>query len=359
MALSEQDLVSAAIASGLIATETVDDIRREARRQRMHLVDAVARIGKVPIPAMWQAAAEQRGLAFLPPRALTPLQEDMDRLPTGFALRRQCLPLRAADGGLMLAISNPDDAGTIDQATRTFGTDVTPALAHPDALAGAIDRALGDVAADAIPVEGAIELVDEILSDAVLTEASDVHIEPGEARCRIRLRVDGRLQDWRRDLRISERDAVVNRIKVLSDLDIAESRAPQDGSFNYEIEDALVSRVEVRVSTLPVKFGERVTMRVLGLMDEQLDIGRLGLPPEIFGELNRAITMPHGVLLVTGPTGSGKSTTLYSALRQIDRQSLNVMTVEDPIEQLVKSTAQVQVSSKVSFSDALRSILRQ
>ncbi|MEM7058495.1 MAG: ATPase, T2SS/T4P/T4SS family [Pseudomonadota bacterium] len=351
--------MSAAIASGLIAVEHVDDIRREARRQRMHLVDAVARIGRVPIPAMWQAAAEQRGMAFLPPRALAPKPEDMDKLPAGFALRRQCLPLRDDAGEIVLAISNPDDVSTMDQAARSFGRPVTAALAHPDALAGAIERALGDVATEAIEVEDAVSLVDEIITDAVLASASDVHIEPGETRSRVRLRVDGRLQDWRRDLRMNERDAVVNRIKVLANLDIAESRAPQDGGFNHELGEVDVDRVEIRVSTLPVKWGERVTMRLLGLMDEHFTIDSLGVPAEIMKEFRRGISLPHGVILVTGPTGSGKSTTLYSALRELDRQSLNVMTVEDPIEQIVQSTAQVQISTKVDFAGALRSILRQ
>ncbi|MEM6660555.1 MAG: ATPase, T2SS/T4P/T4SS family [Pseudomonadota bacterium] len=358
MALSEQDLVGAAVATGLIAAEQVEDIRREARRQRLHLVDAVSRFGRIPVPAMWQAAAEQRGLLFLSPRALAPAEEDLERLPAGFAARRQCLPLRDAEGRVILALSNPDDTGTIDQAARSFGVDVIPALAHPDALAGAIDRALGESGAE-IEAEGAVSLVEEIISDALLANASDIHLEPGERRCRVRLRVDGRLQDWRRDLRLSERDAVMNRIKVLADLDIAENRAPQDGAFDYELGELFKGRVEIRVSCLPVKWGERITMRLLGMASEHLNLQALGLPEQILEEVDGAIHRPHGVILVTGPTGSGKSTTLYAALRELDRQSLNVMTVEDPIEQIVQSTAQVQVSVKVGFAGALRSILRQ
>ncbi|MEM7422749.1 MAG: GspE/PulE family protein [Pseudomonadota bacterium] len=358
MALSEHDLVGAAVASGLIAAERVDDIRREARRLRLHLVEAISRFGKIPVPAMWQAAAEQRGLLFLSPRALLPEQEDLERLPSGFVARRQCLPVRDGSGRIVLALANPDDAGAIDQATRSFGTDVIPALAHPDALAGAIERALGETGAE-LESEGAVALVEEIIGDAMLAAASDIHLEPGERRCRVRLRVDGRLQDWRRDLRAGERDAVMNRIKVLADLDIAENRAPQDGAFDFELGELFAGRVEIRVSCLPVKWGERITMRLLGLASERLDLGDLGLPDTIRAEVESAIQRPHGVVLVTGPTGSGKSTTLYSALRELDRQSLNVMTVEDPIEQIVQSTAQVQVSSKVDFASALRSILRQ
>ncbi|MEM6934347.1 MAG: ATPase, T2SS/T4P/T4SS family [Pseudomonadota bacterium] len=359
MALSEHDLVGAAVASGLIAREEVEDIRREARRLRLQLIDAVARLGKVPIQAMWQAAAEQRGLPFLSPRSLAPRAEDMDRLPSGFVLRRQCMPVRGASDEVILALANPDDVATIDQVSRSLGTEVTPALAHPDALEGAIQRALGDVADAAIATEDAVSLVEEIISDALLAGASDIHIEPGEQRFSVRLRVDGRLQDWRRDLRSSESDPVINRIKVLADLDIAESRSPQDGGFNYELDEHEVRRVEIRVSTLPVKWGERLTMRILGLTGEQFDLESLGLPGMIKSRLQTAIGLPHGVILVTGPTGSGKSTTLYSALRRLDRHSFNVMTVEDPIEQIVEATAQTQVSTKVSFAGALRSILRQ
>lgn len=359
MALSEQDLVGAAVASGLISMEHVEDIRREARRQRLHLIDAVARFGRVPIPAMWQAAAEQRGLPFLAPRDLTPADEDMARLPSGFALRRQCLPLRRPDGEAVLALANPDDDATLDQASRSLGIELRPALAHPDALEGAIQRALGDTAEDAIATEDAVSLVEEIIADAILAGASDIHMEPGERRYRVRLRVDGRLQDWRRDLRQSESASVVNRVKVLSELDIAESRAPQDGSFDYELDERDARRVEIRVSTLPVKWGERVTMRLLGLTSDKFDLTSLGLPAPVFRRFEQAIGLPHGVILVTGPTGSGKSTTLYSALRCLDRQSFNVMTVEDPIEQVVEATAQTQISTKVSFAGALRSILRQ
>ncbi|MEM9098188.1 MAG: ATPase, T2SS/T4P/T4SS family [Pseudomonadota bacterium] len=359
MALTEQDLVGAAVSSGLIGEQEVDDIRREARRLRLQLVDAVARLGKIPIPAMWQAAAEQRGLPFLSPRSLAPEPADMARLPTGFALRRQCLPVRGAHDEVFLALANPDDAATIDQAARSLGTEVHPALAHPDALEGAIQRALGEVADAAIATEDAVSLVEDIISDALLANASDIHIEPGEERVRVRLRVDGRLQDWRRDLRRGESDPVINRIKVLADLDIAESRAPQDGGFNYEMDEQDARRIEIRVSTLPVKWGERVTMRLLGLTGEQFDLETLGLPKAIHDRLVQAIQLPHGVILVTGPTGSGKSTTLYSALRRLDRHSFNVMTVEDPIEQLVEATAQTQISAKVSFAGALRSILRQ
>jgi len=359
MALSEQDLIEAGRAIGLVAEGQLEDARRRARAQRLSLLDAVSHEVRRPVAAFLQAAAEARGLPFLHPSALEPRQEDMDKLPRGFAQRRRCLPLRDGGNALVVALADPDDLAALDQVGRALGETARPALAHPEALAGAIERALGEGMSESLGLEDATGLLGEILHDAFMEEASDIHFQPVERHMRVRYRVDGRLRDWRRDLRPGEHEPVINRIKVLADLDIAESRAPQDGGFRQSLSGFDDSVIELRVSTLPVRGGERVVLRLLGAGAGRLGLGALGLGADLAADLARAIRAPHGVLLVTGPTGSGKSTTLYAALRDLDRQTRNVITVEDPIEQEVEGASQVQVSVKLGFAGALRTILRQ
>lgn len=359
MALNDQELLDAASALGMLSPAQVDDSQALARRQRLSLIQAASRTIRRPIAAFYQAAAKRRAIRFLQPSELNARNEDLDRMPTGLALRRQCLPVRDADGGLMLVMANPDDVATVEQVTAIFREQVQVAMAYPDALAGAVERNLGESVAEAMGSEDIISLLSEILADAWMEQASDIHLQPVERHLRVRYRVDGMLRDWRRDLRPAEREPIINRIKVLADLDIAESRAPQDGGFRYVVPEFDDAMVELRVSTLPVQSGERVVLRLLGANVNALSFADLGLPATIRRDFAQAIRAPHGVVLVTGPTGSGKSTTLYGALREIDRSTLNVVTVEDPVEQWVEGASQVQVSSKIGFSDALRSILRQ
>lgn len=359
MALSEQELVDAALGLGMLSEGQLDDARQMSRRARLPLLIAVSRQIRQPVSGLYQAAAKRRGMPFLQPSQLVPNEADLARMPQGLALRRHCLPIRDTSGQLLLAMGNPDDVASLDQVSETFREQALAAMAFPEAIAGAVERALGESVAESFGAEAAVALLSEILSDAYMEQASDIHLQPVGEHLRVRYRVDGQLRDWRRDLRPAERDPLVNRVKVLSDLDIAENRAPQDGAFRHsfpEFDDALV---EFRVSCLPVQGGERVVLRLLGVTTKTLSLADLGLPTGLVREFGQAIHHPHGVLLVTGPTGSGKSTTLYGALREIDRTTRNVITVEDPIEQMVEGASQVQISTKIGFSDALRSILRQ
>lgn len=359
MALSEQELVDAAVAVGMLSQGELDDARALARRNRLSLLQAVSRRTRQPVSAIYQAEAKRRGVSFFQPSEIAPSSEDLSRMPNGLAPRRQCLPMRDAEGKLTLVMANPDDVSTIDQVAAAFREQVRPAMAFPEALAGAIERTLGESAAESFGANDAVELLSEILADAFMEQASDIHLQPVGQHLRVRYRVDGLLRDWRRDLRPAEREPIVNRVKVLADLDIAESRAPQDGGFRHQFPEFDNAVVELRVSTLPVQGGERVVLRLLGANTRVLNLSDLGLPASLRDEFFKAVHKPHGVLLVTGPTGSGKSTTLYGALREIDRNTRNVITVEDPIEQKIVGASQVQISSKVGFSDALRSILRQ
>ena len=202
-----------------------------------------------------------------------------------------------------------------------------------------------------------IRLINAVLTQAVKENASDIHVEPFENRLVVRFRVDGVLREVLQSRR-AVAPLVVSRIKVMSRLDIAEKRLPQDGRIGLRIAGRAV---DVRVSTIPSGHGERVVMRLLDKQAGRLDLGQLGMDPSIRGMIDDLIHKPHGILLVTGPTGSGKTTTLYAALERLNDRSRNIMTVEDPIEYYIDGIGQTQVNTKVdmTFARGLRAILRQ
>ena len=202
-----------------------------------------------------------------------------------------------------------------------------------------------------------IRFINAVLTEAVKDNASDVHIEPFENRLGVRFRIDGVLHDMLQTRRALA-PLVVSRIKVMSKLDIAEKRLPQDGRISLKIAGRAV---DVRVSTMPSGYGERVVLRLLDKQAGRLDLASLGMDPDSLAVMDDLIHRPHGIILVTGPTGSGKTTTLYAALERINDLSRNIMTVEDPIEYFIDGIGQTQVNSKVSmtFAKGLRAILRQ
>jgi general secretion pathway protein E len=202
-----------------------------------------------------------------------------------------------------------------------------------------------------------IRLINAVLTQAVKENASDIHIEPFENRLVIRFRVDGVLREVLQSRR-AVAPLVVSRVKVMSRLDIAEKRLPQDGRISLKIAGRAV---DVRVSTIPSGHGERVVLRILDKQAGRLDLSSLGMDPRTQGAMDELIHKPHGIILVTGPTGSGKTTTLYAALERLNDNTQNIMTVEDPIEYYIDGIGQTQVNTKVemTFARGLRAILRQ
>lgn len=202
-----------------------------------------------------------------------------------------------------------------------------------------------------------IRMINALLTQAVRESASDIHVEPFERHSVVRLRLDGALRDVVRPNRALHA-ALVSRVKIMAHLDIAEKRLPQDGRIGIRIGGR---PVDVRVSTLPTHHGERIVMRLLDKSSIRLDLSTLGMPSDTLARMDHLIHQPHGILLVTGPTGSGKTTTLYAALSRLDAAQQNIMTVEDPVEYDLPGVAQIQVNAKVEldFAKALRSILRQ
>ena len=287
------------------------------------------------------------------------------RVPASLALRRLALPLAFVDGALALAMADPADAATADAVARAAGVPVRPHRAEPGALRRALLRVYGDgrgaPEGPAVAADDAPAVVDGILRAAVLRQASDIHLDPMGDALRVRLRVDGLLEEFLR-IPVGMQPAVVSRVKVLAGLDIAERRAPQDGAFVWRPAGAGDRPpCDVRVATLPVRFGERITMRLLESGGDRLPLEGLGMSAEHLERFRAVLARPHGMVLLTGPTGSGKTTTLHAALRTLlAAGSPNILSVEDPIEYEVPEIAQAEVDSgdKVSFSKALRSLLR-
>lgn len=239
-------------------------------------------------------------------------------------------------------------------SSRTTGrADKVVAFTAPDALASSADL-LSTVTDDADAP--AVRIVSELLRDALARGASDIHIDATEQGGRVRFRVDGVLADAR-DTDASTHAALVARCKVMAVLDIAERRLPQDGRLQVVIAG---HKVDVRVATLPTQHGERVVLRLLDTSAARLDLAALGIGNKALDALRHAVRMPHGLVLVTGPTGSGKTTTLYAAVSELDRERLNVVSVEDPVEYALDRVAQTQVNPRIelTFARALRSILR-
>jgi len=303
-------------------------------------------------------------------------------LPATLSKRRKLLPFARLEGVVCVACANPADVAAQRAVQRHFGEPVRFVPAELKSLEAALERTYGDDPGGGrgsaslrapggarptgtlrrglaeAPDEDAVSLCNELLRAAILRQASDVHIDPQREGVRVRLRCDGVLEDYA-TLETSVLAGLMSRFKVLAGMDIAEKRAPQDGRFSHDY--GASQSLELRAATLPTKYGERLTLRLLALQTESLTLEKLGLEAGPLERVDRNLARPHGLILVTGPTGSGKSTTLYAGLRRLlAGRALNAITVEDPIEFDIDGVAQVEVDStdKVSFGRALRSILR-
>ncbi len=308
--------------------------------------------------------------------------ECLDLIPSDVANKFQVLPIARRGRVLTVAMANPSNIFAIDDIKFITGLDVQPAVAGELAIRKAIDKhyASADSLAsimegieddievveemnddDAASLEGqnapVVKLVNSLLAEAVKMGASDIHIEPYERNLRVRYRVDGILQEVM-EPPVKLRNAIISRLKIMADLDIAERRIPQDGRIKLKV---LTKKIDLRVSTLPCIFGEKVVMRILDKGNLNLDLADFGMERKAIDDIYKAIAAPFGMVLVTGPTGSGKTTTLYSCLAKLNRPETNIMTAEDPVEYNLEGINQVQVRDEVglTFASALKAFLRQ
>lgn len=293
------------------------------------------------------------------------------------ARKHQVLPLRRSGNRLMVAMSDPLDYFALDDLRLSTGFEIDAAIAKKEELHLAINRYYGmqksiDQMLQEMPVSEddpafleaqqsddspVAKMVNQLLNQAVQLGASDIHFDPQETEMVIRLRIDGVLRT-ERTLPLKMNNVLVSRIKIMSQLNIAEKRLPQDGRFKMELE---LKTIDLRVSILPTVYGEKVVMRLLDAGNVSLGIEKLGFSYENEQKFKKLINHAYGIILVTGPTGSGKSTTLYTALQQLNSETVNIITVEDPVEYQIKGINQVQVRSNIgmTFAAGLRSILRQ
>ncbi|MGE3312075.1 MAG: GspE/PulE family protein [Limisphaerales bacterium] len=327
--------------------------------------------------------AEEYGLGFSSLEDVQPEKEALALFPARLLLRDELLPLRRVNGSVEIATSRLFATQGLDALRSLTGLRLRPVLAPAEAIRREMKKRLG-VGADTIGTldeESPLQVVDEdqnednnldaaaedasiirfvnqVLKDAIELRASDIHLEPFEDELRIRYRIDGVLQEVPVPAQIKRfQPAIVSRVKILSHLNIAEKRLPQDGRIKVRIEEA---EVDIRVSVIPMLHGEAVVMRLLRQNNSLLGMGQLGMADRELQGLRRVLQQPHGIVLVTGPTGSGKTSTLYTALHEINDADRKIITIEDPVEYQLKGVNQIQVSEKagLTFARGLRSILR-
>ena len=324
------------------------------------------------------ALSEQLQIAIASFNGPPPVTPETERLPARFLRQARAVPLRIEDSTLVLAMADPLDFETIRAAQSATGLKVRAELALDSEIHDALEKHyvaeerdetftgreneeaasdlehLRDMASEA-PV---IRLVNSMIGQAVEKRASDIHIEPFEKEFKIRFRVDGVLQDQEPPPR-ELKSAIISRVKLMAKLNIAERRLPQDGRIKIK---TIGREVDLRVSTLPTLYGESVVMRLLDRSaGDFYDLSRLGFDDHMLARMHHYTSLPHGIFLVTGPTGSGKSTTLYSALKRINQSDKKIITIEDPVEYQMDGINQIHVNTQIglTFATGLRHIVRQ
>ena len=366
MPLTTEQLIEATLKQKMIEPEVLAQLRMESRRKRVDLIEAICAHYRFPSSAFYRAAAESRGLKFAEFSQLKPDLEQLKKIPQALVKRRGLLAIEQADKTTATIVTaDPDDRATIDSLRRLLNMPLQVMVAEPAPLSAAINRAYLNLmpTTTAPTADGEVDLIsllDTIFKEAFLRRSSDIHLLQDEHGLRIRFRVDGEMQDFvtGTSYDASVANGLISRIKVLADLDIAEQREPQDGGLAYKLPPPIDTEFNVRVATAPTRLGERVTMRILGQDAQDLTLEKIGMSAPDLVMFNKTIRRPYGIILITGPTGSGKSTTLFAALRAINTPNVNIMTVENPVEYVMEGVTQIQTGAKISFASALRSLLR-
>ena len=375
------------IRQGVLSPEQVDEADQTARQSGMKLHEAIVRLGYASAEDVVRAMAEQHRLEYADLNEVTVPVEVLELVPEAVARENAVLPLAEEDGMLKIAISDPEDYDTVEKLRFILNRRIETALAPREAILEAINRYYGqgdsdgassmlqdftdstidfteaaddtrskeeEVDQNSAPV---VRLVHLIITEAVQLRASDIHIEPFEDRVRVRYRIDGVLV---------ERDsppkrllgAILSRIKILSKLDIAERRRTQDGRIKVTVGD---KDLDLRVSVIPTQHGQSVVMRILDKDNIKIGLRQLGFADEDYQKFKTLIRRPNGINLVTGPTGSGKTTTLYAALNELNTPDRKIITAEDPVEYYLEGINQVEIRHEIGldFARVIRAMLRQ
>ncbi|MBC8373167.1 MAG: type II secretion system ATPase GspE [Planctomycetes bacterium] len=369
---------------GLVTPAHLTQAMELRRTDGLRLDRALVKIGCLTEEKLLEVLSEQLSIPLINLAEIDIGEEALSAIPPKVVFRRKIIPISREDGTLTVATSDPFDLYSFDELRLLTGLEIHPVLATSEEI-GKVIKANFGVGGDTIDemmmssddlevisetaengedlVEMAqeasvIKLVNEIFLEAISERASDIHIEPYENDLHVRFRIDGVLQPASVPPQIrSFQAAIISRIKIMSNLNIAEKRLPQDGRIKLQVGGR---QIDIRVSVIPMLFGEGIVMRILDKATIMFTLPELGMDDQTFTMFNELIAQPHGIILVTGPTGSGKTTTLYAALQEIVSDKIKVLTVEDPVEYHLGGINQIQVNPKInmSFARGLRAILR-
>ncbi len=387
--LLRTDLGEILLRSTNLTEEQLETARQEQAQAGGSLAQRLVDAGRISADELMQALSDQLGLPIRAQIRRDDVDETLvERVPIAFAKDHGVLPLsRERNGAIRIAVTDPLNTTPLDDLRLLFdGAELQLELVNQRTILGAINEvydrgpgltdALAEDAAEDLSVLATeisqepqdlieaeddapfIKLVNSLLHNAVKERASDVHLEPFEREIRVRFRIDDILYEPIKPLPRALHASIVSRIKIMGALNIAEKRLPQDGRIRLKIAGR---DYDVRLSTLPVAYGERVVMRLLTRTQDLLNLEKLGFDKNQLATLERLVSRPNGILLVTGPTGSGKTTTLYGSLARINSTDKNIITIEDPVEIQLPGIGQIEVNPKVglTFANGLRSILRQ
>jgi type IV pilus assembly protein PilB len=373
------------VRGGIVTREQLSQAQEKERENGSSVTKELVKLGFTTEDALTEFLAKQFGIEKVD---LNPAEIDdatFNLVPAHLIQKHQIIPLKLLGSNLTIAMADPTELVAINEVKFITGYGVRVVAASPSSIRKTLEHRFGGVSYDDVlkkfgdsdmevihesedvnlqelqqatmeaPV---VTLVNAILADAAKRRASDIHIEPYEKTFRVRFRVDGVLHEiMSPPMRL--KNPLVSRLKVMAGLDIAERRLTQDGRIKLKM--GLNGELDIRVSVLPTLFGEKVVMRLLDKSNLQLDMSKLGFDPQTQAEFQEAIHKPYGMILITGPTGSGKSTTLYSALSELNKPEVNISTAEDPVEYNLMGINQLQVREQIglTFAAALRSFLRQ
>ncbi len=359
------------------------DLHKAQQYQSQHggqLITLLVRLGLVSERDVAEAQARLLGLPLLSIKDYPENAPDIESISTRYMKHSQVVPIKVSNDQLDIAMANPQDEFALKSLALATGLKVVPSVGVASEIDDVIERYFGggksqmDQLRDSLGSEGVddddvehlrdlaseapvIRLVNLILQRAVESRASDIHIEPFENRLKVRYRIDGVLQEVESPP-ASSTAAVISRVKIMAKLNIAERRLPQDGRIMHRVQG---KELDLRVSTVPTSHGESVVMRILDRESVVLDFASLGFDDTTQSRFEKVLAMPHGIILVTGPTGSGKTTTLYTALSLLNTSERKIITVEDPVEYQIEGINQIQAKSSIglTFASALRAIVRQ
>jgi type IV pilus assembly protein PilB len=374
------------VKENLLTKEQLRDARTSAKGSGNRLGAEITKMGLLDESELADFVAKQYGVPSINLDEFEIDRAVIELVPEEVAIKHNVIPVNRAGSTLILATSDPSNIFALDDIKFLTGYNIQPVVASEEAIRRAVDRyydkassledVMGDfddsdidLIQDAEQIDAAelakasedapvVKLVNLILTDAVKKSASDIHIEPYEKSFRVRYRIDGVLYEVMKPP-MKLKNAITSRVKIMSELDIAERRLPQDGRIKLKLGRG--KEMDFRVSVLPTLFGEKVVMRLLDKGNLQLDMTKLGFEQSQLDVFKRSIHLPYGMVLVTGPTGSGKTTTLYSALAELNKTSENLSTAEDPVEFNLAGINQVQMHDEIglNFAACLRSFLRQ